>query len=64
VSWNLAILAGAVLLVAAVSRRLTGTSLTPAMVFVVIGVLVGPLVADGLSVAPTSQRCGRSPRRR
>ena len=54
VTWNLAILAGAVLLVAGVSRRLTGTSLTPAMVFVALGVLVGPLVADGLSVSPTS----------
>lgn len=44
----------AVLAVAAVSRRLSGTSVTPAMVFVAIGLLVGPLVADEFRLAPTS----------
>jgi sodium/hydrogen antiporter len=44
--WGLAIIAAAVLAVAGVSRRLTGTSVTPAMVFVVIGVVVGPLMID------------------
>jgi len=44
VKWELAIIAATVLAVAAVSRRLTGTTLTPAMVFVLVGVLVGPLV--------------------
>jgi hypothetical protein len=44
--WELAIVAATVLAVAAVSRRLTGTPVTTAMVFVVVGVLVGPLVID------------------
>jgi NhaP-type Na+/H+ or K+/H+ antiporter len=51
--WELTIVAAAVLAVAAVSRRLTGTSVTAAMVFVVIGVLVGPLVIDEVTAAPT-----------
>jgi NhaP-type Na+/H+ or K+/H+ antiporter len=50
--WELAVIAATVLAVAAVSRRLTGTSVTPAMVFVAIGVLVGPLVLDGVTAAP------------
>jgi sodium/hydrogen antiporter len=50
--WELAIVAAAVLVVAATSRRLTGTPVTTAMVFVAIGVLVGPLVIDGVAVAP------------
>jgi sodium/hydrogen antiporter len=54
VKWQLAIVAVSVLGVAAVSRRLTGTPVTPAMVFVAIGLLVGPLVADEIDVAPTS----------
>jgi len=53
--WELAIVAAAVLAVAAVSRRLTGTSVTTAMVFVVVGVLVGPLVIDGVTAAPTGE---------
>jgi NhaP-type Na+/H+ or K+/H+ antiporter len=53
VKWELAILAAAVLAVAGVSRRLTGTPVTPAMVFVVIGALVGPLVIDEVTAAPT-----------
>jgi NhaP-type Na+/H+ or K+/H+ antiporter len=55
VKWDLAIVAGVVLAVAAVSRRLTGTPVTPAMVFVVVGVLVGPLVIDELTAAPTGE---------
>lgn len=51
--WELAIIAAAVLAVAGVSRRLTGTSVTPAMVFVAIGVLVGPLVIDEVTSAPS-----------
>jgi hypothetical protein len=54
VKWSLAIIAGVVLLVAAVSRRLTGTSLTPAMVFVAAGVIFGPLVVDQLVASPAS----------
>jgi NhaP-type Na+/H+ or K+/H+ antiporter len=53
VKWNLAIVAAAVLLVAATSRKLTGTPVTTAMVFVVIGLLVGPLVLDDLTTSPT-----------
>ncbi len=51
--WELAILAGALLLVAGVSRRLTGTPFTPAMAFVLIGLLVGPLAINEVTVAPT-----------
>ena len=50
---DLAIIAAALLAVAAVSRRLSGTSVTPAMAFVAIGLLVGPLVADEVDVAPS-----------
>lgn len=51
--WELAIVAAAVLAVAGISRRLTDTCVTPAMVFVSIGLLVGPLVIDGVTSAPT-----------
>ena len=40
--WLLAVLAGALLAYAAVSRRLAGTSITPAMVFVAIGLIAAP----------------------
>jgi sodium/hydrogen antiporter len=53
--WELAIVAAAVLAVAGVSRRLTGTAVTPAMVFVLAGVLVGPLVLDEVTAAPTGE---------
>jgi NhaP-type Na+/H+ or K+/H+ antiporter len=55
VKWELTIIAASVLAVAAVSRRLTGTSVTPAMVFVVVGILVGPLVIDKVTAAPTGE---------
>jgi hypothetical protein len=42
--WSLAITAAAVLAVASVSGRIAHTSLTPAILFVAIGVLVGPRV--------------------
>jgi NhaP-type Na+/H+ or K+/H+ antiporter len=54
-SWGLACLALAVLAVAAVSRRLSGTPVTSTMVFVVIGVLVGPEVLGAVDVAPTGE---------
>jgi NhaP-type Na+/H+ or K+/H+ antiporter len=44
VAWSLAIIAGAVLAVAAVSGRISGTSITPAILFAAIGILVGPKV--------------------
>ena len=53
--WELAIVAATVLAVAAVSRRLTGTPVTTAMVFVVVGVLVGPLVIDEVTAAPSGE---------
>jgi len=54
VNWELAIVGAALLLVAGVSRRLTNTPFTPAMAFVLIGLLVGPLVIDEVTVAPAS----------
>jgi sodium/hydrogen antiporter len=53
VKWDLAIAALAVLGVAAVSRRLTGTSVTAAMVFVSVGVLAGPEVVGDVNLAPS-----------
>jgi NhaP-type Na+/H+ or K+/H+ antiporter len=53
VTWALPILALSVLAVSAVSGRLTGTPVTPAMAFVLIGVLVGPEATDGLTLSPT-----------
>src|SRR5438876_4715300 len=41
------------LLVASISRRLSGSPVMPAMVVVAIGLLVGPLRLDELTVAPT-----------
>lgn len=54
-SWQLAIVAGSVLAVAGVSRRLTGTPVTPAMAFVLIGLLAGPLVLDDVTASPTGE---------
>jgi sodium/hydrogen antiporter len=51
--WELPIIAAALLLTAGVSRRLTDTSFTPAMAFVLIGLLVGPLVFDRVTVEST-----------
>jgi sodium/hydrogen antiporter len=42
--WSLAIVALTLLGVAAISRRLSGTAVTPAMVFVAVGLLTGPRV--------------------
>ncbi|HUA45227.1 MAG TPA: cation:proton antiporter [Solirubrobacteraceae bacterium] len=52
--WELAIVAASLLATAGVSRRLTDTSVTPAMVFVLIGLIVGPLLADEVAPAPSS----------
>ena len=52
--WSLAIVALALLGVAAVSRRLSGTPITPAMVFVAVGLLVGPEVLDGIDLESSS----------
>ncbi len=53
-TWVLAIVAVTVLAVAGVSRRLSGTPVTPAMVFVAIVVLVGPLFLDDVTASPRS----------
>ncbi len=52
--WSLAIVALALLGVAAVSRRLLGSPITPAMAFVAIGLLVGPEVLGGIDLESTS----------
>ena len=52
--WGLATLGLTLLLVAGVSKRLSTTPLTPAMVVVAVGVLVGPLLLDDLALGPTS----------
>lgn len=51
--WSLAFTALALIAVAAVSRRLSGTPVTPAMVFVAFGLLAGPLAIDAIDVAGT-----------
>ena len=52
--WALALVALALLGVAAVSRRLSGTPLTPAIVFVAFGLLVGPKLLDGIDLSSSS----------
>jgi NhaP-type Na+/H+ or K+/H+ antiporter len=49
--WALALVALALLAVAAVSRRLSGTPITPAILFVAFGFLVGPEVLDGVDLS-------------
>ena len=52
--WALAIIALTLLAVAAISRRLSGTPVTPTMVFVAVGLLVGPQVLDGIDLESSS----------
>jgi NhaP-type Na+/H+ or K+/H+ antiporter len=52
--WALALVALALLSVAALSRRLSGTPITPAILFVAVGLLVGPEVLDGIDVPSSS----------
>jgi sodium/hydrogen antiporter len=52
--WSLAIVALTLLGVAAISQRLSGTPVTPAMVFVAVGLLVGPKVVDGIDFESSS----------
>ena len=52
--WSLAIVSLTLLGVAAFSRRLSGTPVTPAMVFVAVGLLVGPQVPGGIDLESTS----------
>jgi NhaP-type Na+/H+ or K+/H+ antiporter len=53
VDWELAIVALALLAVAAVSKRLEGTPVTPAMAFVAVGILFGPKLAGGVDASPS-----------
>jgi len=50
--WALALIAFAVLAVVAFSRRLSGTPVTPQMVFLAVGVLVGPEVLGDVDPSP------------
>jgi sodium/hydrogen antiporter len=52
--WVLAIVATALLGVAAVSRPLAGRPVTPAMLFVAVGLLVGPQVLGGVDLESSS----------
>ena len=52
--WSLATVALALIAVAAVSKRLSGSPITPAILFVSIGLLVGPRVVDGIDLSSTS----------
>jgi NhaP-type Na+/H+ or K+/H+ antiporter len=52
--WALTIVALVLIGVAAVSKRISGTPITPAILFVSIGLLVGPKVLDGIDIASTS----------
>jgi sodium/hydrogen antiporter len=52
--WALAIVACTLLAVAAISGRLSGTVVTPAMVFVAVGLLVGPKVLGEIDLESSS----------
>ena len=52
--WGLTIVALALIAVAAVSKRLSGSPITPAILFVAIGLLAGPQVLDGIDVSSSS----------
>ena len=52
--WSLTIVALALIAVAAFSKRLSGSPITPAIVFVSIGLLVGPKVLGEVDISSTS----------
>ena len=52
--WSLAIVALTLLGVAAISGRLSGTPVTATIVFVVVGLLVGPEVLGEVDLDPSS----------
>ncbi len=51
--WSLPSVALALIAVAAVSKRLSGSPITPAILFVSIGILVGPKVLDAVDFSST-----------
>lgn len=53
--WALALVAVALLGVAAVSQRLSASPITPAMLFVAFGLLVGPEELDGIDLSSSSE---------
>ncbi|HEY4277078.1 MAG TPA: cation:proton antiporter [Conexibacter sp.] len=53
--WALAIISATLLLVALGSSKLVGTPFTPAMVFVAVGVVVGPLVLDEVHLSSSGE---------
>ncbi len=52
--WSLTILALALIAVATVSKRLSGTPITTAILFVSIGLLIGPEALDAVDISSTS----------
>lgn len=62
--WALALVAVALLGLAATSQRLSGTPITPAILFVTFGLLVGSKGLDGIDVSSKSYgRCAWAPSR-
>jgi sodium/hydrogen antiporter len=55
VEWALSTAALALIAVAAVSKRIAGTPITPAILFVSVGLLLGPKVLDGIDIPSTSE---------
>ena len=53
--WSLSIVALVLIGVAAVSKRISGTPVTPAILFVSIGLLVGPEILDAVEISSTSE---------
>src|SRR4051794_27840124 len=53
--WALAVVSLAILAVAAVSQRLSGTPVTPAMMFVALGLVVGPKAIGEVNLPSTSE---------
>ncbi len=49
--WSLTIVALVLIAVAAVSKRLSGTPITPAILFVSIGLVLGPEVLDAVDIS-------------
>lgn len=52
-AWSLTIVAVTLIGVAAISRRLAGSPVTQTMVFVAVGLVVGPRVLDGIDIPST-----------
>jgi NhaP-type Na+/H+ or K+/H+ antiporter len=55
VEWALTIVALVLIAVATVSKRISGTPITPAILFVSIGLLVGPKVLGEIDISSTSE---------